>query len=75
MGPLGGLGGVGVDVDECGFTSSPPLGKSRPRLGVVFISMIWREVRHIECVAHEVLGLWDVDDVCVVVDALEDLET
>ena len=53
MGPLGGLGGVVVDVDVGGFTSSPPpLGKSRPRLGVVFISMIWREVRHIECVAH-----------------------
>ena len=27
MGPLGGLGGVGVDVDVGGFTSSPPLGK------------------------------------------------
>jgi tryptophan synthase alpha subunit len=36
--------------------------------------MIWREVRHIECVAHEVLGLWNVDDVCVVVDALKNLE-
>ena len=24
IGPLGGLGGVGVDVDVGGFTSSPP---------------------------------------------------
>jgi hypothetical protein len=36
--------------------------------------MIWREIGHIECVAHQVLGLRYVDDVGIVVDALEDLE-
>ena len=46
----------------------------RPRLGDVLISMIWREVGHIECVAHEVLVNGDVDDVCVVIYLLEDLE-
>ena len=36
--------------------------------------MIWRQVRNVECVAHQVLGGGDVDDVSVVVDAFEDLE-
>ena len=36
--------------------------------------MLWRQVRHIESVAHEVLGCRDIDDVGVVVDVLEDLE-
>ena len=36
--------------------------------------MIWREIGHIESVAHQVFGLRNVDDVGIVVDALEDLE-
>jgi hypothetical protein len=36
--------------------------------------MEWREILDVECVTHEVLGRRDVDDVCVVLDALKDLE-
>lgn len=36
--------------------------------------MIWRQVRHIEYIAHKVLGCRDVDDIGIVVDALEYLE-
>ena len=36
--------------------------------------MVWRQVRHIESVAHEELRCRDIDDVGVVVDALEDIE-
>jgi hypothetical protein len=32
------------------------------------------EILDVESVAHKVLGGWNVDDVCVVVDALENLE-
>ena len=60
-----------------GLPQLPPLGKSHPRLFTILeniISMEWGKVRHIEGVAHAVLGGWYVDDVGVVVDLLEHLE-
>ena len=46
----------------------------RPRLGVVLISMVRCEIRHIERIAHLVLVSGDVDDVGIVIDPLENLE-
>jgi hypothetical protein len=40
----------------------------------LLISMMWGEVQDVESVAHQVLGCRYVDDVGVVVDALEYLE-
>src|SRR3954471_23640674 len=61
MGPLGGLGGLAEGVSVGHPVSAPPLGKSRPRLCVIFFlaAMIWREILHIEGIADQVLGCWD----------------
>ena len=51
--------------------------KSRPRLFVLIITWVTkvrRDVGDVEGVMDAVLGLWDVYLVCIVVDALENLE-
>ena len=75
MGPLGELGGVeeALSVGRA-VSSPPPLRKSHPRLfHLIIITIVGREVTHIEGVTHGVLGLGYVDDVGVVIDSLEDL--
>ena len=77
MGPSEGVGVVDVGATLGWATSAPPLGKSRPRLFTILgiiISMEWGKVRHIEGIAHTVLGGRYIDDVGVVVDLLEHLE-
>ena len=74
IGPLGRLGGLEAVVSEGHPVSSPPLGMIRPRLFIGYRTMVGFEVEDIEGVAHHVLGGRDVDDVCVIVDALDDLE-
>ena len=52
---------------------SPPLGKIRPRIEIL-ITMVGREILHIEDVAHGVLVAWNVDLVGIVVVAFKNLE-
>ena len=47
---------------------------SHPRLFIGHLTKVRLEVGDVECVAHHVLGCWNVDDVGVIVDALEDIE-
>jgi hypothetical protein len=44
---------------------------SHPRLFIVCITIVRLEVGDVEGIAHHVLGGGDVDDVCVIVGALE----
>ena len=53
--------------------SSPPLGKTRPRIEIL-ITMVRGEILDVEDVAHGVLVAWDVDLVGVVVVACKHLE-
>ena len=75
IGPLGGLGGLEAVVSEGHPVSSPPpLRMSRPRLFIRHLTIVRLEVGDVERVANHVLAGGDVDDIGVIVDALEDLE-
>ena len=60
-----------------GLHHLPPLRKSRPRLAcliITWVSMEWREIIDVEGGMHRVLVIGEVELVCIVVDALDDLE-